>query len=170
MAAAGAVRPGQVIVPSLPRTSPLSRRLGALVGNPFEIPAFGEYVVEQVTFALALVPLILRHRPHVVLTSDPNLGAVLIRLRPLLPRATRLLLSNSAPFPPPFPGGITSITPTMRRSPRPFEVEPRRRATPCCRSVPISLVTSGSTARTACGYALGSGCPPTGRSCCRSER
>ena len=105
MKAAGASVGREVTVPSLPRGSFAARRLGSLIRDAPEIPGIRGYIVEEVSFTLAMVPRILRGRPDVVLFSDPHIGTVLSRLRDarIIPGGTRLLFSNGAPLPPPYP-------------------------------------------------------------------
>ena len=60
------------------------------------------YYVEQLTFALSLVPSLLHLRPDLILFSDGALGNALWWLRRLFRLSYRLLLSNGGPLDPPF--------------------------------------------------------------------
>ncbi|MBL9092727.1 MAG: glycosyltransferase [Planctomycetaceae bacterium] len=80
----------------LKRTGLAARILGAVLRDP--------YYVEQLTFALSLVPHLRRLRPQVVYYSDGAIGNWLWRLRPRLELNFKLLLSNGGPIGPPgFP-------------------------------------------------------------------
>src|SRR5947209_5253180 len=67
------------------------------------------YWVEQATFAVGLVPALIRRRPDVVLFSDWVLGFGLGRLRERLRLDYRLLMSNGAPGYPPFDRAIDHV-------------------------------------------------------------
>lgn len=92
----GPSQPGDVTLWNLPREERLARWLGRVAGR-------GAYVVEQVTFALALLPHLLRHSPDIVYFSDGNVGNFLWHLRRRLGLKYRLLFSNGGPHSPPFP-------------------------------------------------------------------
>ncbi len=62
------------------------------------------YYVEQITFALALLPQLVRLRPDVIFFSDGVVGNLLWRWRRLSRGRFKLLLSNGGPLgPPAFP-------------------------------------------------------------------
>ncbi len=77
------------------RQSRLASRLSKLMGRP-------EYAVEQLTFGLSLLPHLYRLRPETVLFSDGTLGNLLWHFRRWSGMRFRLILSNGAPFKPPF--------------------------------------------------------------------
>lgn len=60
------------------------------------------YTIEQFSFCLSLLPLILIKKPAVVYYSDFTLGTYLWHLRKLLKFKYKLLFSNGAPNGPPF--------------------------------------------------------------------
>ena len=60
------------------------------------------YFIEQMTFFLALIPRIARLNPQVIYFSDANIGNFLWHWRRLTRKNYQLLLSNSAPYVPPF--------------------------------------------------------------------
>ena len=63
---------------------------------------FDAYQIEQITFCISLLPLILRKKPVVIYYSDFWLGTYLWHLRKLLKLKYKLLFSNGAPNGPPF--------------------------------------------------------------------
>lgn len=83
------------VVPTLTRDTRAARALarGAAV-EPF--------VVEHVAFALALVPLVERHRPDVVYFSEWHVGRVLAAWRRVSSRRFALVLSNGSLAPGPY--------------------------------------------------------------------
>jgi glycosyltransferase involved in cell wall biosynthesis len=85
----------EIALPHLPRAGFGARALGDLSRR-------GPYVVEQATFAMALVPYVERLRPHVVYYCDPSIGKLLWHWRRLRGERFRLLLHNGGPFAPPF--------------------------------------------------------------------
>ena len=86
----------QVVLPCLPRTHALVERLGKAVGKT-------GYWLEQVSFALSLLPHVARGRPDVVCFMDCNVGNVLWHWRRLTKKRFGILLSNGGPLMPPFP-------------------------------------------------------------------
>jgi 1,2-diacylglycerol 3-alpha-glucosyltransferase len=92
----GASRPDDVTLWNLPREGRLASWLGRVTGR-------GAYLVEQVTFTLALLPHLLRQRPDIIYFSDGNIGNFLWRLRRFLGLRYKLLFSNGGPLSPPFP-------------------------------------------------------------------
>jgi glycosyltransferase involved in cell wall biosynthesis len=84
------------------RDAGLTRRVGRWVHrDPF--------VVEQWSFAVGLVPLLLSHRPEVILFSEWSLGKALGRWRTVSRQAFRLLLCNGAPGWPPFDRAVDHV-------------------------------------------------------------
>lgn len=69
---------GESIVPTLVRDSPFAKRLARMTSRE-------PFVIEHVTFALALLPLVTRRRPDVIYFSEWHLGRILGAWR----RATR---------------------------------------------------------------------------------
>ena len=67
------------------------------------------YFAEQMVYALRLLPIIARERPHVVYFSDWALGGALGRWRAVTRSSFRLLLSNGAPGPPPYDWTIDHV-------------------------------------------------------------
>jgi 1,2-diacylglycerol 3-alpha-glucosyltransferase len=86
---------GTKTVPSFCRTRFGARVLGNILRRD-------SYWVEQVSFALGLLPAIALHRPDIIYFSDGQLGNTLWHLRRLLGFSYRLLLSNGAPYSGPF--------------------------------------------------------------------
>ena len=60
------------------------------------------YSVEQVTFTLALLPVILKHKPSVIYYSDTIMGKMLYYFRKVFGFRYKLLFCNGAPKRPPF--------------------------------------------------------------------
>lgn len=60
------------------------------------------YTIEQVSFCIAMLPLIITKKPAVIYYSDFELGTYLWHLRKLLKFKYKLLFSNGAPNGPPF--------------------------------------------------------------------
>ena len=81
----------------LRRNRAATRMLGTMIRRD-------AYYVEQTTFALALLPQLVRLRPDVIYFSDGVVGNLLWRWRRLSRGRFRLLLSNGGPLgPPAFP-------------------------------------------------------------------
>jgi 1,2-diacylglycerol 3-alpha-glucosyltransferase len=83
-------------LPVLRRTQLLSRLAGMAVLR-------SGYVVEQLSFAMALIPFLRRRQPDVVFFSDRELGTLLWHWRKRSKANFKLLFSNGSPAPPPFP-------------------------------------------------------------------
>src|SRR4051794_3190614 len=83
----GAVRPGEYRVRTLRRDAPIARALGRAFGAP-------SFLFEQLEFALALQPLLLRLDPDVVYLSEWHTGRALSLIRALTGRRFKLLLCN----------------------------------------------------------------------------
>jgi glycosyltransferase involved in cell wall biosynthesis len=79
----------------LSRDSWMAIQLGKLLNR-------GPYFIEQISFALNLLPHIRRHRPDVIYFSDGAVGNFLWHWRNLTKQKYQLLLSNGAPSYPPF--------------------------------------------------------------------
>ena len=92
----GKTGPKQVVLWCLPRTHALVERMGRLIGKT-------GYWLEQVSFALSLLPHVVRGKPDVVCFMDCNVGNVLWHWRRLTRRRFGILLSNGGPLMPPFP-------------------------------------------------------------------
>lgn len=60
------------------------------------------YFIEQLSFFLKMIPLLLKHRPSLIYFSDFQLGTFCWRLRRLTGLKYKLLFSNGAPNGPPF--------------------------------------------------------------------
>jgi glycosyltransferase involved in cell wall biosynthesis len=74
-------------VPTLTRDSPLAQALGRLTGRePFRF--------EHAQFALSVLPLVLRRRPHVIYLSEWHTALVLAWLRRATGRRFKLVLNN----------------------------------------------------------------------------
>ena len=96
------------VVPCLRRDWKLTRFVAAATRR-------GQYQIEQLTFAIGLVPEIRRHRPDVVYFSDLLVGRTLARLRHRGLISTRLLFCNGGPDVPPFTGFdlVQQVSPTF---------------------------------------------------------
>jgi 1,2-diacylglycerol 3-alpha-glucosyltransferase len=93
---AGPDSDGETRVPILKRTDFLARLAAKIVHRH-------GYDVEQLSFALGLIPYLKQLHPDVVYFSDRELGAILWRWRKLSKQRFKLLFSNGGPAPPPFP-------------------------------------------------------------------
>src|SRR3954466_12348968 len=89
-------------VPAAPRESRAARALGVAARRD-------GYFAKQMTYAVALVPTVARHRPDVVYLSDWALAGALGRVRRLMRARFRLLLSNGAAGPPPYDRTIDHV-------------------------------------------------------------
>ncbi len=87
--------PRNFTVPCLKRGSNVTKVIARVLGRD-------PYFWEQVTFAIGLVPFILRYRPELIFFSDGTVGNVLWRVRDYLPGRPALLFSNGAPLFPPY--------------------------------------------------------------------
>lgn len=103
----GELQAKEIKLGNLPRDSTISVIMGKLIRRD-------GYFVEQVSFALSLLPHIYRQQPNVILVSDPNLCSFLFRYRSLTKQSYKLLLSNGGGFSLPFLPGcdyIQQLTP-----------------------------------------------------------
>lgn len=82
-------------VPCLQRGSIWTKKLARLWGTE-------AYFIEQFSFFLAMLPLLLWYQPKVIYYSDFKLGTWLWQLRRFLQFRYQLLFSNGAPNGPPF--------------------------------------------------------------------
>lgn len=80
----------------LPRTNPVISWLGQKLHKD-------GYGIEQITFALSLLPWVVCCKPEVIYFSDGIVGKTLWHWRRLTRQKFKLLLSNGGPLPPPFP-------------------------------------------------------------------
>ncbi|RYY08218.1 MAG: glycosyltransferase [Sphingobacteriaceae bacterium] len=85
----------EIVLPNLPRRKKATQFLAKLF--PFDA-----YTMEQITFCIALLPLIIFKKPAVIYYSDFTLGTYLWHLRKHLNFKYKLLFSNGAPNGPPF--------------------------------------------------------------------
>lgn len=88
----GARAHAEAVVPALTRNSRPALALGRLARRE-------PFVVEHATFALGLVPLLLRRRPDVVYFSEWHLGRVLARWRRISRQSFALVFCNGALVP-----------------------------------------------------------------------
>lgn len=91
---AGTPKEREVVVPSLWFEQGILSRLGWSWQR--------RMLIQERSFALALLPHLLRHRYDVIHFSEVVLGKVLLRWRRLFGLQYRLLFSNGAPAPPEF--------------------------------------------------------------------
>lgn len=85
----------EIVLPNLPRRKKAAQFLA-------KIFPFDAYTIEQITFCLSLLPLIITKKPVVIYYSDFTLGTYLWHLRKQLKFKYKLLFSNGAPNGPPF--------------------------------------------------------------------
>ncbi len=85
----------EIAIPNLPRR----KRAVQFLSKIFPTDA---YTIEQITFCLSLLPLIITKKPAVIYYSDFTLGTYLWHLRKHLNFKYKLLFSNGAPNGPPF--------------------------------------------------------------------
>lgn len=85
----------EIALPNLPRRKKAAQFLAKIL--PFDA-----YTIEQITFCLSLIPLIIVKKPAVIYYSDFTLGTYLWHLRKHLNFKYKLLFSNGAPNGPPF--------------------------------------------------------------------
>lgn len=81
---------------NLPRNESLTQRLERWTGR-------GAYYLEQLTFAVSLLPYLFAKTPDVIFFSDMALGNALWHLRRKSKLSYRFIFSNGGPFLPPFP-------------------------------------------------------------------
>ncbi|MGI4751473.1 MAG: glycosyltransferase [Janthinobacterium lividum] len=85
----------EIALPNLPRQKKTAQFLARIF--PFDA-----YTIEQISFCLSLLPLIVTKKPAVIYYSDFTLGTYLWHLRKYLNFKYKLLFSNGAPNGPPF--------------------------------------------------------------------
>ncbi|RYY08135.1 MAG: glycosyltransferase [Sphingobacteriaceae bacterium] len=85
----------EIVLSNLPRRKKAAQLLE-------KIFPFDAYTIEQITFCLSLLPLIISKKPAVIYYSDFELGTYLWHLRKHLKFKYKLLFSNGAPNGPPF--------------------------------------------------------------------
>lgn len=85
----------EIALPNLPRRKKAAQFLAKI----FPTDA---YTIEQITFCLSMLPLLLTKKPKVIYYSDFTLGTYLWHLRKYLKFKYKLLFSNGAPNGPPF--------------------------------------------------------------------
>jgi len=85
----------EIVLPNLPRR----KKAAQFLTKFFPTDA---YTIEQITFCLSMLPLILIKQPAVIYYSDFTLGTYLWHLRKHLKFKYKLLFSNGAPNGPPF--------------------------------------------------------------------
>ena len=93
---------GSRLAPTLNRETRAARLIGLAARRD-------GYWAEQMIYAATLVPILRRERPDVVVLSDWALTHALGRLRGATRLAFRILLSNGAPAPPPYPAAIAHV-------------------------------------------------------------
>lgn len=86
----------QQVLWNLPRLHAPALRLGKILGKD-------GYLVEQMTFGIALLPHLLRQNPDVVYFSDISLGKMLWHWRRVSRTKFVLLFRNGGPMKPPYP-------------------------------------------------------------------
>src|SRR5581483_7573530 len=91
----GQAAPGERSVPTLSRDA----RLARLAGRAARMEPF---VIEHVSHALALIPVVRARRPDVVYLSEWHVGAVLARWRRVSGHGFRLVLNNGSSSTPPY--------------------------------------------------------------------
>lgn len=92
---AGAEEENETTIAILRRTG-MAAQLARLLGR-------NSYDAEQLSFAIGLIPHLLRAGPEVVFFSDRELGEILWQWRRISKQGFKLLFSNGGPAPPPFP-------------------------------------------------------------------
>lgn len=85
----------EIVLPNLPRRNRAAKFLSKLL--PFDA-----YTIEQATFCISMLPLIIAKKPAVIYYSDFTLGTYLWHLRRYFKFKYKLLFSNGAPNGPPF--------------------------------------------------------------------
>ncbi|RYY07004.1 MAG: glycosyltransferase [Sphingobacteriaceae bacterium] len=85
----------EITLPNLPRRKKLTQLLSKYLRTD-------AYTIEQITFCLSLLPLIIAKKPAVIYYSDFVLGTYLWHLRKFFKFKYKLLFSNGAPNGPPF--------------------------------------------------------------------
>lgn len=97
----GPVRSREVVIPSLWLQDGVLSQLG--------LPWQRRMQLNEKTFALGMLPHLLRHRYDVIHFSEYCIGATLLKWRRLLGRDYRLVYSNGAPAPPELYGCFDMI-------------------------------------------------------------
>jgi glycosyltransferase involved in cell wall biosynthesis len=87
--------PEEVRIPNVPRRTRTAAAAAQLLGRPRSF-------LEHVTFAAALVPYLAVRRPDLVFVSEWTIASALWRWREATRSRFRILLSNGAPYGPPF--------------------------------------------------------------------
>jgi 1,2-diacylglycerol 3-alpha-glucosyltransferase len=85
----------EIALPNLPRRNKAAQFLAKILPTD-------SYTIEQATFCMAMLPLILTKKPAVIFYSDFTLGTYLWHLRKYFKFKYKLLFSNGAPNGPPF--------------------------------------------------------------------
>lgn len=85
----------EVVIKNIYRKSIVSRLIGKIINKE-------PYFIEQLSFCIAMVPLLLRKKPTLIYYSDFFLGTFLWKMRKWLNLNYKLLFSNGAPNGPPF--------------------------------------------------------------------
>ena len=85
----------EIILPNLPRRGKFTVWLSKILRSE-------PYTVEQVTFCVSLLLLIIKKKPQIIYYSDFKLGTYLWHLRKHLKFKYKLLFSNGAPNGPPY--------------------------------------------------------------------
>ncbi len=85
----------EIALPNLPRRNKFTQIISKLLSKD-------AYTIEQITFCIAMLPLIIFKKPVVIYYSDFELGTYLWHVRKLLKFKYKLLFSNGAPNGPPF--------------------------------------------------------------------
>lgn len=85
----------EIALPNLPRRNSAAKFISKLL-------PFNAYTIEQATFCVSMLPLIITKEPTVIYYSDFELGTYLWHLRKYIKFKYKLLFSNGAPNGPPF--------------------------------------------------------------------
>lgn len=85
----------EIALPNLPRRKKTVQLLAKILPTD-------AYTIEQATFCISMLPLIITKKPAVIYYSDFTLGTYLWHLRKYLKFKYKLLFSNGAPNGPPF--------------------------------------------------------------------
>lgn len=85
----------EIVIPNFPRR----KRAAKWLGKIFKLET---YTIEQMSFCLGMLPLIIKKKPSVIYYSDFELGTYLWHLRKYFRFKYKLLFSNGAPNGPPF--------------------------------------------------------------------
>jgi len=78
------------------------KRTGRLTKMLSKITGLEPYAIEQLTFAIASIPWLIRKKPEVILYSDFIFGVYLWHIRKFLNFKYKLLFTNGAPNGPPY--------------------------------------------------------------------